>query len=239
MGTPPALETLETDVLVIGGGVAGTWAAVAAARERVRVILAEKGYSGASGVAATAGPGHWWVPPDPSLREQAIARRLAIRHRGSKLDGGHSRYDLAYPSDARALLFFSQGRKWRHPIPSAEGSGILRAMRALVLDHGVEILDQSPASELLRRDDGSIAGARGWRRQRHRPWDVRAGTVVIATGGYAFKSRLLGAQTNTGDGHLMAAETWTKLHLQWMGVVGRRRARGRTGGSASGVRCRG
>ena len=33
--------------------------------------------------------------------------------------------------------------------------------------------------------------------------------------------------------------TWMKPHLQWAGVVGRRRARGRTAGSASGVRCRG
>jgi glycine/D-amino acid oxidase-like deaminating enzyme len=91
------------------------------------------------------------------------------------------------------------------------GPEYLRALRALVLDHGVEILDQSPASELLRRDDGSIAGACGWRRQRHCPWDVRAGAVVIATGGYAFKLRLLGGQTNTGDGHLMAAEAGAEL----------------------------
>jgi alkanesulfonate monooxygenase len=63
MAAPP--DAFETDVLVIGGGVAGTWAAVAAAREGARVVLADKGYCGASGVAATAGPGHWWVPPIP------------------------------------------------------------------------------------------------------------------------------------------------------------------------------
>ena len=33
--------------------------------------------------------------------------------------------------------------------------------------------------------------------------------------------------------------TWTKLHLQWAGWWRRRRARGRIGASASGVRCRG
>ena len=33
--------------------------------------------------------------------------------------------------------------------------------------------------------------------------------------------------------------TWTKLHLQWMGVVGKAPRKGRTGASASGGRCRG
>ena len=32
--------------------------------------------------------------------------------------------------------------------------------------------------------------------------------------------------------------TWLKLHLQWAGVVPKRRARGRIGASASGGRCR-
>jgi hypothetical protein len=33
--------------------------------------------------------------------------------------------------------------------------------------------------------------------------------------------------------------TWTKLHINGWALLRRRRARGRTGGSASGVRCRG
>jgi succinate dehydrogenase/fumarate reductase flavoprotein subunit len=109
------------------------------------------------------------------------------------------------PTLAR-YYFFPKDENGVTQYRALRGPEYLRAIRAPVLDHGVKILDQSPASELLRRDDGSIAGARGWRRQRHRPWDVRAGAMVIATGGYSFKSRLLGGQTNTGDGHLMAAE---------------------------------
>jgi succinate dehydrogenase/fumarate reductase flavoprotein subunit len=65
---------LRADVLVIGGGLAGTWAAIAAAREGADVVLADKGHCGTSGVTATAGPGHWWVPPEG--REGAVADRL-------------------------------------------------------------------------------------------------------------------------------------------------------------------
>src|SRR5580704_2399760 len=68
---------IRTDVLVIGGGLAGTWATTSAARAGAQVVVAEKGYCGTSGVTATAGPGHWWVPPDPVLRAQAITKRAA------------------------------------------------------------------------------------------------------------------------------------------------------------------
>src|SRR4030042_1021446 len=49
---------IETDVLIIGGGIAGCWAAISAARKGVRVVLVEKGDTVRSGAG---GPGcdHW------------------------------------------------------------------------------------------------------------------------------------------------------------------------------------
>jgi len=43
-------------------------------------------------------------------------------------------------------------------------------------------------------------------KQEDRPFRVRAGAVVLATGGCAFLSRALGTNVDTGDGYLMAAE---------------------------------
>jgi len=65
----------DADVLVVGGGMAGAWAALGAAREGAQVVLVDKGYCGTSGVTATAGPGHWWVPPEQ--REAVVAQRAA------------------------------------------------------------------------------------------------------------------------------------------------------------------
>ena len=48
---------LDADVLVLGGGPAGTWAAVKAAEAGARVVLADKGYCGASGATAAVGTG--------------------------------------------------------------------------------------------------------------------------------------------------------------------------------------
>ncbi len=59
---------IETDVLVVGGGIAGCWAAISAARQGVRVALVEKGDSIRSG---SGGPGcdHWCnAPANPLSR---------------------------------------------------------------------------------------------------------------------------------------------------------------------------
>ena len=59
---------IETDVLVIGGGIAGCWAAISAARQGVRVALLEKGDVERSG---SGGPGcdHWCnAPANPLSR---------------------------------------------------------------------------------------------------------------------------------------------------------------------------
>ncbi len=55
-------QEIDTDVLVIGGGIAGCWAAINAARQGVRVVLVEKGDTVRSGAG---GPGcdHWCNAP--------------------------------------------------------------------------------------------------------------------------------------------------------------------------------
>src|SRR3954466_9096574 len=73
--------SLEADVLVLGGGPAGTWAAWSAAAQGAKVVLADKGYCGTSGATAPAGVGVWYVPPDPELRSEARSSREAM--------GGH------------------------------------------------------------------------------------------------------------------------------------------------------
>ncbi|MEH2040787.1 FAD-binding protein [Nostoc sp.] len=48
---------LETDVLVIGGGLSATWATWNAAAQGVRRILVDKGYCGTTGATAPSGNG--------------------------------------------------------------------------------------------------------------------------------------------------------------------------------------
>lgn len=200
---------LEADVLVIGGGPAGTWAARSAALQGANVVLVDKGYCGTTGCAAASGNGVWYVPPDPELREVAIASReslggfLANRHWMTRvLDQTYENVNLLaewgypFPTD-------EEGKLYRR---SLQGPEYMRLMRKQIKRAGVTILDHSPALELLVDSEGAVGGATGINRQSGKRWIVRSRAVVIATGGCAFLSKALGCNVLTGDGYLMAAE---------------------------------
>ncbi len=202
---------LTAGVLVVGGGLAATWTALAAAQAGGDVVLVDKGYCGTSGVTATAGVTHWFVRP--GNHEQAVAERHA--HAGGLADAERALQVLRTTWDRLPTL----DRYYPFPVRNGEpdrtnnvrGPEYLRAMRGLVHRAGVRILDHHPALELLLRPDGSVGGAAGVRRQVGGNWRIRAGAVVLATGGTAFRSHLLGSRGNTGDGHLMAVEAGARL----------------------------
>lgn len=204
-------DTFATDVLVIGGGPAGTWAALAAAEAGAAVTLVDKGFVGTSGVAAAAGPGHWWVPPEG--REAAVRDRLE-----RSLGLGEAAWMEAILEETwrslprlESVYRFGCDEEGRPQYRSLRGPEYMRAMRRLVEEGGVRILDHHPALELLQDAGGGVTGAAGWSLADERAWAARAGAVVLATGGCAFASRLHGARNNTGDGHLMAAEVGAEV----------------------------
>jgi succinate dehydrogenase/fumarate reductase flavoprotein subunit len=203
----------QTDILIIGGGMSAAWTAISAAREGASVILVDKGFVGSSGVTATAGPNHWWVKPDKGLREAAVEARYEKGLGLANKEWMHRIIDTTWRTlpqlapyhrfdiDDRGSTFHSGVR----------GPEYMRALRHFAIDSGVRILDHHPALELLAYEDGTIAGAAGYARLDRRPWRIRAGAVIMATGGCAFRSGLIGSHTNTGDGYLMAAEAGAEL----------------------------
>jgi succinate dehydrogenase/fumarate reductase flavoprotein subunit len=205
--------TLEADVLVIGGGPAGTWSAWTAASRGAKVVLVDKGYCGTSGATAPSGVGVWYVPPDPELRDEARASREVM---------GGNLADRAWMDRVLDQTYENVGKlaDWGYPFPvneqgesqrrSLQGPEYMKLMRKKVHQASVRILDHSPALELLV-DDHGVAGARGVSRQTGQRWEVKAAAVIIATGGCAFLSKALGCNVLTGDGGLMAAEVGAEM----------------------------
>ncbi|GAA0311813.1 FAD-binding protein [Streptomyces polychromogenes] len=210
----PAADHLA-DVLVVGGGPAATWAALKAAEAGASVVLADKGYCGTSGATAAGGTGVWYVPPEPAAREAAMASREGL--------GGYlaDRRWMARVLDETYERINELAVEGRYPFPAGpdgqqlrgglQGPEYMRRMRARIRRAGVRVLDHSPVTELLTTADGAVAGAAGYRRQAREHYRVRAGAVVLATGGCAFLSGALGTNTNTGDGALFAAEAGAEL----------------------------
>lgn len=206
-------EALVADVLVIGGGPAGAWAAWSAASHGARTVLADKGYLGTSGATAPGGTGFLYVEPDQEKREQAVADRLKT--------GGHlSEPAWIHRLMEQAYLNIQLVEKWGYRFPLDENGNLYKShmqgpeymelMRRVVKKAGVTILDQHPALELLA-DEHGVGGARGVNRLNGKTWEVKAHSVVIATGGCAFLSKGLGCNVQTGDGQLMAAELGVEM----------------------------
>ena len=199
----------DADVLVIGGGPAGAWAAIGASARGAKVVLVDKGFCGTSGATAPSGTGVWYVSPEKGARELAKASRFKL---GGEL-AEHAWMDRVLE---QTWTHCEQLAQWGYPFPldetglarrtSLQGPEYMRLLRKQVKASGARILDHSPALELLIDARGVVAGAKGVHRQTDETWLARAGSVIIATGGCAFLSNALGCNVLTGDGQLMAAE---------------------------------
>jgi succinate dehydrogenase/fumarate reductase flavoprotein subunit len=217
------LLDLTADVLVIGGGPAGCWAALSALEAGASVVLVEKGYTGTSGPTAAGNSSIVDTPPGSEQRRKAVAQR-ADRGLGLVDEALVDRvYDQTHAGLNRLLDWgyrFPRNDEGQLYRGSMRGVDYLRFMRQRLIKKGAVLLDQSPALKLLVHDH-AVAGAAGVARIGGAPWRVRAGAVVLATGGCAFLSGALGTNNNTGDGYLMAAELGARLSgMEFTGQYG-------------------
>ncbi|MEH7245759.1 FAD-binding protein [Neobacillus niacini] len=200
--------SFKADVLVIGGGPAGAWAALTAKENGANVILVDKGYCGTSGATAPSGSGVWYIPPEIEKREEAMKSREALGGYLSERKWMKRVLDRTYEN-------MNQLEKWGYPFPvdengvahkrSLQGPEYMRLIRRKLNKAKVTILDHSPALELLY-DSHGVAGAAGINNQTLQTWSIQASSIVIASGGCAFLSKALGCNVLTGDGYLLASE---------------------------------
>ncbi|MGW5219681.1 FAD-dependent oxidoreductase [Nocardia sp. NPDC004085] len=208
------MTELETDVLVIGGGPAGAWAAVSAAAAGAAVVLVDKARCGSSGPTAYGAIPLWHLPPGPA-RDEAVRRGHA---HGGALGDPEWMHRVLEETHQR----IEQLARWGYRITGdparparrsyLDGGRYLRRMRRAAREAGVRVFDHHPALQLLADREGVVRGATGLCAQDgFRRWTVRAGAVVVATGGCAFLSGAAGTDVDTGDGLLFAVEAGAEL----------------------------
>ncbi len=177
-------HTLSADVLVLGGGIAGCWAAIGAAKRGASVVLVEKGATITSG-AGGSGCDHWEsaatnpcsrVTPE-ELTEALIRshgrycngishyiecregwdRLLDLEAMGGKIrDTGDEFLGADFRDDATKLLFaYDYQNRFTLRV---WGTTFKRALYGACLKLGVRIMDRVMATGLL--SEGGRQGAR-------------------------------------------------------------------------------
>lgn len=220
----PLIETTAADVVVIGGGPAGCWAAWNARAAGASVVLIDKGYVGTSGAMAAGNNTIIDTARGTKEREATVTQRL---NRGL----GLVRRTLVEKVLDRTRANLDELAEWGYSFPSYEdgrpyrgmlrGPDCLRFMRQRLIKAGVRIIDHCPAEELLLADDGAVAGVRARFRRSGEVIEIRAGAVVVASGGCAFLSGGLGTNNLTGDSYLLAAEAGVTLSgMEFSGQYG-------------------
>lgn len=175
---------MEADVLVLGGGISGCMAAIAAARRGQRVILVEKGATKRSG-AGGSGCDHWesaatnpcsGVTPEELLRammednegynngishyiecREGWDNLLAIEKMGGKIRDTEDEFAGAEFRDEKTKLMFAYDYKNRFTL-RIWGTTFKPAMEKECRRLGVRIVDRVMATSLLT--EGGKTGAR-------------------------------------------------------------------------------
>lgn len=212
----------EADVLVVGGGLSGLFAAKEAVKGGASVIIVDKGPLGHSGTSGINW-GHDMQTNEYASDDGSGTLPVSIFLNDGMVD---QEYDLALVKavhEARPVATNEQVGNVAER--DREGKSIARNTDApIVLDHGcfprafaqfakrqgVRIIDRTMVTGVLLSDKGEAAGAVAINLVTGDAIVVRAKSVIMATGSYAWcygwtgnTACTIGSPENTGDGHAM------------------------------------
>ncbi len=205
------MKRFQCDVLVVGAGLAGVWAAARARELAPRVILVELGKVGKCGKSSFSGAGILC----PAASDDMDVWHREISEKGQYLgDQDWVRLLLEdHPKRLRDMeewgLDFERDRDgsiYRHVglnhvntrITTIDSLQMMEVMRKRLEGAGVTMLERVMITGLLTSDGetptrGTVAGAAGFDTRTGEPCIISSGTTVMATG----SSGLFG---NTGSG---------------------------------------
>ena len=204
------LETLHTDVLVIGGGYAGCFAAVKAGEAGADVVMAVKGRAGRSGLTPWANS--WFVFADTRgvSREDYVRQFVMSGEYLANMDFVDALIDESYERYLEASAWGARTGREHYYQPgtvtrSIEVVDVGDAMRQKAVASGVRLLERVMITSLVKHGD-RVAGAVGFHLESGRPYAVLAGATVLCSGPASFKPLGMGyaCSAATADGDAMA-----------------------------------
>ncbi len=212
----PLEKVFETDVLIIGGGMAGCFAAIKAKEKGVNVILVDKGYVSKSGQTPWAGG---FVVYNPDWGHDLDSWLNQVNTFGEYLNNREWSKIIFKDTYARYQDLISWGVKFfKVEITPSSDSNTPRVTETLCIDEnmhagilrrqaiksGVKIFDRIMATELIKQN-GKVAGAIGFPTDKLESYIFKAKATCICAGAGGFKPYGAWPIANlTSDGHAMA-----------------------------------
>ncbi|MCG3268553.1 FAD-binding protein [Yoonia sp. I 8.24] len=189
-----------TDVLVIGGGMAGLFAAVKAHDAGAATMIVSKGRLGASGLTPF-GKGFFVFDPDT---ESGTIDDFVDTVSRSALGTNNPTYtrQLAVHSMARA----QELRDWGFFDQTLANRPFIKPIE----ERNIPLLERVVVTHLIK-EDGRIAGAAGFRVDAEETVTIRAKSVILCTGAGGFKPSGFPLGDLTHDGTIMAYEIGAKV----------------------------
>jgi succinate dehydrogenase/fumarate reductase flavoprotein subunit len=228
-------RTLETDILVIGGGTAGPIAAIKAKAKapHLRVLLLDKANVKRSGAIAEGMdsvnnaviPGH--ATPEQYVKEIIIANDGIVNQRAIHAHASRS-FSMIQELDRWGVKFEKDEtgdyavKKVQHMgayvLPMPEGYNVKKVIYRQIRKLGIAVSNRLTATRLLTAP-GRIAGVMALDSRSGEFVVVRAKAVILATGaagrlGLPASGYLFGTYenpTNAGDGYSMAYHAGAEL----------------------------
>jgi succinate dehydrogenase/fumarate reductase flavoprotein subunit len=229
---------IKTDVLCIGGGIAGLMAAIRACEHGAKVVVAEKGATRYSG-AGRAGNDHYWayVPEvhGPSVDE--LLKESMLTQLGAFLSGLGQTFCRVWLERSwetvqlwhRWGIPMKQNDKWQfqgHSFPGRmmthlkyKGENQKKVLTEQALKRGVEIIDRVMVIEMLGDTEG-VSGAIGVGTREEKMFLFEAKSVFLGSGSLmrmypGITPALMGNNARpfsiTGDGRAMCYRVGAEL----------------------------
>ncbi len=190
----------EVDVLVIGGGMAGLFAAVKASDAGAKVMMVSKGRLGTSGQTPFAKGVFSYEKDKEKLNVDEFVEKVSRSALGTS--NKHFTKQLALNSYDRVQELKSWGF-FDSPL-------CYNSFMKPINERKVPLLERIMITNLIK-EDGKIAGAMGFSLDDEKVYTFKAKSVVLCTGAGGFKPNGFPIHDLTHDGTIMAYNIGAKV----------------------------
>jgi succinate dehydrogenase/fumarate reductase flavoprotein subunit len=199
-------SSYSTDVLVIGSGFAGTFAALEACKTGMSVTMVDKGVVGWSGMSPWASDSR---PFDPEIYDrEEWQRNIAMN---TEYVNDPKWFDIFM--DESLGIFHELHEMGAHETkPFERGTKVFRAE---LENAGVSFVERTMITALMQDDLGRVCGAIGFTyddsREESKAVVMSANSVILCTGAGSYKSPGFPIWGQTFDGDAIAYEVGAKI----------------------------